>query len=198
MIVPVKALPRAKSRLIEATADADGHAALVRAIRADTIAAAHDAEPVSRVVVIADAPGSYDHDVLVQSRPGLNEALAEASRYAAEHWPGDGVAALVGDLPALTAAELTEALTIAADHRRAFVPDAESTGTTLLTARPGVPLEPRFGAGSAARHAVRAIRLSAGPGLRTDVDTPDDLRRAEQVGLGSHTSAVRCPQASTC
>ena len=114
---------------------------------------------------------------LVQTQPGLNGALRDGAAYARTRWPGDGVAALVGDLPAVRPDELAAALDAAAAHPAAFVPDSPGTGTTLLTARPGHVLEPRFGEGSAARHAAVAARLTAGPGLRHDVDTADDLRR---------------------
>jgi 2-phospho-L-lactate guanylyltransferase len=100
------------------------------------------------------------------------------------------VAALVGDLPALRPEELADALTAAAGHPRAFVPDAEGAGTTLLAVRPGVSLAPAFGAGSAARHGSGAVALDAGPGLRRDVDTAADLQAAADVGLGPATAAV--------
>lgn len=188
MLVPVKALPAAKSRLAGFSADAAAHARLVGAIRDDTLRAARAAAGVARVLRIGDGPG-VEHELL-QQRPGLNAALAEGARHAAAQWPSDGVAALVGDLPALTAAELGTALTAAAEHPRAFVADAEGTGTTLLTATPPAALDPRFGPGSAARHGALAVALDGGPGLRQDVDTADDLRAALLLGVGPRTLAV--------
>ncbi|HEY3630248.1 MAG TPA: 2-phospho-L-lactate guanylyltransferase [Jatrophihabitantaceae bacterium] len=188
VLVPVKALPAAKSRLSGFSADAAAHARLVDAIRGDTLGAARAAAGVTRVVRIGDAQG-VEHELL-QQRPGLNAALAEGARHAAAQWPGDGVAALVGDLPALTAVELAAALTAAAEHPTAFVADADGTGTTLLTATPPATLEPRFGPGSAARHGADAAALVGGAGLRQDVDTPDDLRAALLLGVGPRTLAV--------
>ena len=168
------------------------HADLVEAIRADTLAAARAAASVARVVVVTDQPAGFDADaVLVQTEPGLNPGLAEAAAYAAVHWPDDGVLALVGDLPALHSDELDAALLTAAGHDRSYVPDAAGTGTTLLAVRPGVPLDPQFGVGSAARHASAAATLPAGPGLRADVDTAAELAQARRIGVGVHTSAVR-------
>lgn len=188
VLVPVKALPRAKSRLAGFSRDADSHATLVRAMREDTIRAARGAPNVARVLRIGDRP-SVEHD-LVQERPGLDAAVVEGARHARERWPGDAVAAVVGDLPALTLAELAEALDAAAGHRRAFVADSAGTGTTLLAAAPGTDLEPAFGPGSAARHASRAVSLPAGPGLRQDVDTESDLRAALLLGVGPSTLAA--------
>jgi 2-phospho-L-lactate guanylyltransferase len=188
VVIPAKSLPEAKSRLAPASRDPQAHRLLVEAIRADTTAAAGAADGVARVLVVSDRPAG--DGVLVQSAPGLNAALAEAAEYAVRSWPDDGVAALVGDLPALRPAELTAALACAADYPRTHVPDAAGTGTTLLTARPGVALVPAFGAGSAARHAADSVSLHAGKGLRHDVDTAEDLRAAAELGLGSATAAV--------
>jgi 2-phospho-L-lactate guanylyltransferase len=160
----------------------------VAAIRADTVQAARQAAAVARVILIGDVPG--DGITLVQHSAGLNGALRDGAAYAIERWPDDGVAALVGDLPALRAGELDAALAAAAAHPRGFVADAHGTGTTLLTATPGTALEPRFGSGSARRHATSAAPLPAGPGLRTDVDTLTDLAAAARLGLGAHTAAL--------
>lgn len=187
VLLPVKTLPAAKTRLLPASDSAAAHRRLVEAVQADTLAAARAADGVARVLIVTDRPGLPN--ALVQTRPGLNPALAEAAEHAAEHWPADGVAALVGDLPALRPDELASALAAAIAHPRSFVPDAAGTGTTLLAARPGIALEPAFGPGSAARHGSVAVALDAGPGLRRDVDTADDLRAAAAVGLGPETAA---------
>jgi len=191
VLIPVKSLPEAKSRLTGASADPAAHARLVRAIRADTIAAARAAEGVAHLVLVLDGPGTDESSELtfVQTAPGLNAALAEAADDARTRWPHDAVAALVGDLPALRPEELAAALTAAAAHERAFVVDAAGTGTTLLTAAPGGALLPRFGAGSARRHAGVATALDAAPGLRCDVDTGADLQFATELGVGPATRA---------
>jgi 2-phospho-L-lactate/phosphoenolpyruvate guanylyltransferase len=196
IIVPLKALPAAKSRLAAASPDPQQHATLVEAIRTDTLEAAR---AVGRVLIVVDAPpeaqptdadADGDDLVLVQIGDGLNQAVREARALAAHRWPDDGVAALVGDLPALRPDELRAALTLAAATAHAFVPDSAGTGTTLLTAGPGVDLEPAFGPGSAERHAGFAARLPAGPGLRLDVDTAGDLEQARVLGVGPATRAA--------
>ena len=198
MLLPAKALPGAKSRLLAGfdTAESthEAHAALVLAIRSDTLAAAHRTPGVGRILVIMDRADDDQPDagvhVLVQSEPGLNNALREGAAMAAARWPDDGVAALVGDLPALRPEDLDEALAAAAHHARAYVADAGGTGTTLLTAGPGTELLPEFGAGSAARHARTAATVPAGRGLRQDVDTTEDLAAAAAIGLGPATRAT--------
>lgn len=187
VLVPMRALPGAKRRLAAALPP-HLHGDVVTAIRADTVAAARAAAAVAHVVVIGDEPGPGV--TLVQTAAGLNGALRDGAALARERWPGDGVAALVGDLPALRAEELDAALALAALHPSAFVADNAGTGTTLLTAAPGTVLAPRFGAGSAARHGADAVPLDAGSGLRQDVDTAEDLAQAVRIGVGANTAAV--------
>lgn len=187
VVLPVKTLPAAKTRLLSVSDSPAAHRRLVEAVQADTLAAARAADGVARVLIVTDRAGLPD--ALVQARPGLNPALAEAAAHAAREWPADGVAALVGDLPALQPDELAAALAAAAAHPRSFVPDAAGSGTTLLAACPGIALEPAFGPDSATRHGSVAVALDAGPGLRRDVDTAADLRAAAALGLGPATAA---------
>ena len=69
-----------------------------------------------------------------------------------------------------------------AAHPAALVPDADGTGTVLLTSTTGQP-DPQFGPGSAARHGEHAVRLELDlPGLRRDVDTAaDEYRRMREL-----------------
>jgi 2-phospho-L-lactate guanylyltransferase len=191
VLVPLKSLPTAKSRLAS-TLDPEGqahlHAALVDAMRSDVLHAARTTPQVARVLVISDRAGQGD---VVQRSPGLNGALRDGAAHASARWPQDGIAALVGDLPAVRADELGAALDQAAQHPAAFVPDTAGTGTTLLTARPGCALRPEFGIGSAERHARHAAALGEiGAGLRRDVDTAADLDAALALGVGPATGAL--------
>jgi len=127
-------------------------------------------------------------------RPGSGRATADVGLGPAQDEPGPaGVAVLLGDVPALRTADLTAALRAARAHPRAVVVDAEETGTTLLTARAGVSLEPRFGAGSAAAHrGLGHVDLGLPPGssLRRDVDVPTDLEAVAALGVGPFTRRV--------
>lgn len=195
VLIPVKALPAAKSRLAADPIDPDGHAELVLAMRADTIDAALAAEAVSRVLLVADVAGAQPAagvEEFVQSAPGLNAGLLEAAEHATRRWPGEPIAAVVADLPALRPAELDAALRSAdaLGGSGGFVRDHDGTGTTLLASGPDAAFRPAFGAGSAARHAALVPEIAAGPGLRQDVDTPDDLRRAAELGVGVATSRL--------
>ncbi|WP_207221860.1 2-phospho-L-lactate guanylyltransferase [Agromyces ramosus] len=194
-MIPVKGAPAAKSRLAPAVPH-DARAVLARAFALDTIAAAVGTRSVGRVLVVGDDPSlagdaefvpepggeGVEHGLLPAIRHGIARARADA--------PG-AVAVLLGDLPALRSEELEAALAAAARHPLAFVRDADGTGSTLATASPGVPFEPRFGRESAALHAAAGfVELAASdlPGLTRDVDTVDGLETVLHHGVGDHTA----------
>jgi 2-phospho-L-lactate guanylyltransferase len=200
VVVPAKRLVAAKTRLTPLTAALPaglpaGHRDLVLALLGDTVAAARRSPAVRLVVVVTDEPEAAALATALGAQTvgdepdaGLNAALAHGARQARAR-TGGPVAALSSDLPALRPDELTAALVAAAALPRAFVADAEGSGTTLLAVRDG-ELDPRFGAGSAAAHtASGAVPLDGEwPGLRQDVDTPADLQTACRLGVGPRTT----------
>ncbi|MEV4511452.1 2-phospho-L-lactate guanylyltransferase [Dactylosporangium sp. NPDC049525] len=199
-VVPVKPLSVAKTRLRGAVPQ-PSHPGLVLAMARDTVAAVLACPAVARVVAVCDDP-------LVRAAllaagatclpdtpaDGLNAALTFGARGAG----GAPVVALTADLPAMRPADLAVVLAEAARlGRRVFVPDLEGSGTVLLAAPAGVPLDPHFGPGSAAAHLRSgAARLDGDwPSLRRDVDTAADLDAAADLGLGAHTGEVLCTRA---
>jgi 2-phospho-L-lactate/phosphoenolpyruvate guanylyltransferase len=208
LVVPVKPLAKAKSRLRGAADGGIGepraHARLAMALLRDTIDAVRAAPAVRRLLVVSSDPvvaaelGVFGIDVAPDGPvPGLNPAYERGAALLREQDPAAAVGALQADLPALRPDELDEAVgaalaLFAAGARRAFVADAEGTGTTFLLAAPGVDLDPRFGVGSAGAHERSGARPLTGswPGLRRDVDTAADLREAAALGVGEHTSCA--------
>lgn len=194
LVVPVKRLTVAKSRL--AAFGDDGRRRLALAFAQDVVRAAVACSVVRRVLVVTDdqqaaeALAALGADVQAD-RPdaGLNPALEHGATVLREDDGRLGVATLASDLPALRADDVGGAL--AATAGRAFVADAAGGGTTLLAATAPAALVPAFGPGSAARHRASGARELAGaPGLRRDVDTPDDLAAAVLLGVGPSTAAV--------
>ena len=195
-MVPVKELPVAKTRL--ALPD-EARMALAQAMACDVVRAARACPVVDGVVAVtndaraAAALGPLGACVVPDfADAGLNPALLDGARTARAWWPRAGVAALASDVPCVLPDELAGALGAAAAYARALVADAAGTGTTLLTARPGVDLDPRYGASSRAAHVVAgAVELAgAWPTLRRDVDTPEDLAEAVALGVGPATAAA--------
>jgi 2-phospho-L-lactate guanylyltransferase len=194
VVVPVKALDRAKSRLSTRTAGARRSLALAFAL--DTVAAAIACDEVERVLVVGDdevrdAVTVLGAEWVPDPGDGLNPAVAAG---AAAAGAGGPVAALVGDLPALRPEELGLALSLAEAVERGLVADSAGIGTTLLTRRDGGDLDPRFGVRSRAAHrASGAVELAGPPGalagLRRDVDTEVELWDARRLGVGPATAA---------
>jgi 2-phospho-L-lactate/phosphoenolpyruvate guanylyltransferase len=195
LVVPIKRLDRAKSRLRGSVPAA--HADLVLALLLDTVAAAAGAEGVREVFVVCEDArvppalrGTGVTCVDQRGLPGLNAALSFGAGLLRDRHGADlAVGALQADLAALRPTDLAKALADAAG-RRAYCADRDGTGTTLLLSVPGGPLDPHFGVGSAAAHeASGATAVGAGlDSLRCDVDTAADLAAAADLGLGPRTA----------
>ncbi|MDL5204001.1 2-phospho-L-lactate guanylyltransferase [Streptomyces sp. ALI-76-A] len=198
LVIPVKALARAKSRLSDTAADGL-RPGLALAFAQDTVAAALACAAVKDVAVVTnDALAGRELGALGarivsdEPRGGLNAALAHAADAVRASRPESAVAALNADLPALRPLELARVLDAASEFPRAFLPDAAAIGTTLLTAREGEELRPAFGTDSRSRHrAAGAVELTldAVDSVRQDVDTGADLRAALVLGVGPRTAA---------
>jgi len=198
VLMPVKVLAQAKSRLAELAGPRRGELAL--ALACDTVTAVLGCDEAARVIVITDdqvaGAALAELGALVvpdEPRDGLNAALRHGAGHASSRWPESGTAALSADLPALRPAEIGRALRAASAWPSAFVADAAGDGTTLYTVAPGVAFQPAFGLASRSRHAAGGaaeLRLGDIPGLRRDVDTPADLRGAAALGLGPRSAPL--------
>jgi 2-phospho-L-lactate/phosphoenolpyruvate guanylyltransferase len=199
LILAVKRLAAAKTRLAPMFS-APTREKVVLAMLVDTLSAAARVSSVRRITVVtpddvaAAAAAELGAEVLSDPTPDghpdpLNNAIAAAERVLSGSV--SNIVVLQGDLPALQARELTEAIAAARRHERSFVADRPGTGTAALCAF-GATLDPRFGPDSAAQHRLSgAIELTgAWPGLRCDIDTPDDLAVARRLGMGPSTSRV--------
>lgn len=197
VVVPVKPAAHGKSRL-----DVPGlpRKDLARAIALDTLEAATACDVVAQVVVVTDDAALAREAAMIPAlrfvpegdARGLDAAVASG---VAAIDPGGRMprAALLGDLPALRPADLGEALRAAASVPRAVVPDAEGTGSTLVTAGVGVEWASSFGDGSFARHVAlgcEALKIPDASTLRRDVDTAAQLEAARALGLGPRTAAL--------
>lgn len=199
LVIPLKPLALAKSRLADTAADAL-RPGLALAFAVDTVTAALACAAVRDVAVVTNdelagrelaALGA--RIVPDEPRAGLNAALAHAAAAVRATLPDSAVAALNADLPALRPPELARVLDAAAEFPRAFLPDAAAIGTTLLAVAPGRELLPAFGTDSRARHRASGameLRPTAVDSVRQDVDTGEDLRAALALGVGPRTAAA--------
>jgi 2-phospho-L-lactate guanylyltransferase len=162
-----------------------------RAIALDTIAAAVAVADV--VVVTSDAEvaagaAELGAETVLEDRPNGLESAIRAGLPRADR----PRAVLLGDLPALRPRTLALALDSALEHERAFVPDADGTGTTLVTARTGSGFVHRFGEGSARAHRTSRLvelKLPVTSTLRRDVDLEEHLQSLGER-LGPRTRAA--------
>jgi 2-phospho-L-lactate guanylyltransferase len=144
VLLPVKVLAQAKSRLAQLAGDRRHELAL--ALASDTVSAVVACPEVARVIVVTSDPvagprlSSLGALIIPEAPPvapdgdardargpadggrpnpdgsqrPLNTALLRGATVAAGRWPGTGLAALTADLPALRPAELAVALRAAA------------------------------------------------------------------------------------
>lgn len=199
LVIPVRDPASAKSRLAVGD-DPAAHArraALAAAIALDTVTAARAAREVGEVIVVGTLASALE-GVQVLDDPGYGLLVAVGAGLAAADAAAP-TAVLLGDLPALQPADLDAALVAASEHHWAFVPDAEGTGTTLVTAAAGLPHALRFGEGSAEQHRDAGyveLDVPERSGLRRDIDTPAqlaalaELAAAGAVLLGPRTAAL--------
>lgn len=197
VLIPLKPLHTAKSRLL---LPAEVKQAVVHAMAIDVMEAVLGCPDVREVVLVTREPcwqALSDHPrirVLRDSpRDSMNDALRRGAAVCRREWPGTAIAALTGDLPALSSADLAAALAQASLVGSSFVPDAGGEGTTLLAAPCASRFNPRYGPGSRLRHwhdGAMELEVPRRSGLRQDVDTLDDLALAQAIGVRRHTSAV--------
>ena len=177
MLVPVKRLDGAKSRLAE-TLDAGERAALVSELLAHVLAAVKEAD-VGPVTVVSAEP--LDLDGVPRFDDGglpWNDALAAAMKQVSHERVATVIAA---DLPLLTPGEV-RSFVMATPAYGLAIARARDGGTNAVSMRPPGSMPTHFGdPGSAAVH-ERATCLAGGdahvldlPGLAFDVDTPEDL-----------------------
>jgi 2-phospho-L-lactate guanylyltransferase len=192
--VPVKRFDLAKSRL---QVPAELRRELAEAFLVDTLKAAVNCPLVRTVTVVTDdtraaaaawrlGVGSFTQRT---TDPDLNRDLARYRDSCSGDFP---LAVLLGDLPALTAVELTVALSECLGHLAAFAADRRGHGTTMLYSRRATALRPAFGTGSAQAHRAGGAHqlMQVGLGLSQDVDTLNDLRTTRMTGVGTHTTAA--------
>ncbi|MYW46814.1 2-phospho-L-lactate guanylyltransferase [Streptomyces sp. SID161] len=199
LVIPVKPLTRAKSRLADTAGDGV-RPGLALAFAQDTVGAALACAAVSDVAVVTDDELAGRELAALGARivpdppgGGLNAAVAHGAAAVREMRPGAPVAALNADLPALRPAELSRVLAAAEEFPRAFLADTAERGTTLLAAAGDRALRPAFGIDSRSRHRASGaveLLLAGVDSVRQDVDTGADLRAALALGVGRYTAAA--------
>ena len=180
-IVPLKQGASQKSRLSQSL-DPAQRAALTEALFTRVLAALDACESVSQVVVLSPSdPQRLKVEWVRDEGRGLNEELmALRARFSDRN-----VLVLHADLPFLEADEIKKLLAAAETAGVAIAPDKFDLGTNALALRAEAAVSFSFGADSFAKHHAAAPHASIvkSRGLSHDIDTPDDLRAAMDIGL---------------
>ncbi len=189
VIIAVKNLASAKSRLAQSLTGPERerlvlgmlrHAISVAFSAAGTVAVVSPDPAAKAAAGRAGARFIFDDTPEGHLDP-LNNALRSAAVQLRASSPN--LVVLQADLPVVTNEEFASALASARGYPRSFVADRHGTGTAALFSTDG-DLNPLFGIDSARRHRDSgAVELTGDwPGLRCDVDTPEDLAVARELG----------------
>ena len=201
VVIPVKSLAHAKSRMSEASLPPS---ALASAFLADVLVAVLASSAVHEVIVATGDPEASTIAGVLGARvvddsghEGINAAVTAAARQADA---STRIAVVVSDLPRLTTSALDHVLEAGLAHETSFVADRAGTGTTIWLAASASLMPPAYGEDSRARHsAAGAVDLVAvlGPDFcdhivpaRCDVDTQADLTAPGLPPLGPRTRAL--------
>jgi FO synthase len=207
-LVPLKSLSQAKSRLACVLTPAQ-RAALVEAMARDVLTLLRDHPQIGAVTVVSDdtrvqsIAGEYGADFLVEGEltadhelrePGLN-AVISAAAAGLHHLGAKRLVVLHADVPALCAAELSEAIELqTASGGLVIGTDEPGEGTNLLLFPAGSPPRFAYGADSCRLHqhwaddAGQPVQVIRRPGIALDVDDAHDLQSLlGSTSIGSHT-----------
>ena len=182
MLIPLKRLDDAKSRLADVLTAEERSALMLELLRG--VLAAVDEADLGPITIVSSEPALPDGVAHFDDR-GLawNDALAAAMREVVEP-----IAAVVSaDLPRATAEDI-QALVAATPDRGMAIARALDGGTNAVSMRPPGAIPTHFGEpSSAVVHAQTtataglAARLVDVPGLAFDVDTPADLAELREA-----------------
>ncbi len=199
VIIPVKPLVRAKSRLSPLLAP-EQRMQLAENLLRHVIATARSVPEIAGTLVIsrdskalAIARESGAHTVQESGTPELNNALMRATSVV-RGWRSAAVLVLPADLPLLQPHDVRGVLDLGQDENTVVIAtDERGDGTNALLIRPPGLIPYAYGPGSFQRHMALAreagatVRVYQSEQLMLDIDMPDDLENYYRIsGDGAH------------
>ena len=198
-VIPIKDLVNAKTRLAPALTPEERQG-LFQAMAEDVLAAAANAVGLAGTLVLTNDHSASElakrYGARVDGEPeniGHSEAVERAARLLKEEG-AEGVLTLPADVPLVTPSEIDLMI---AQHPKArpamsIAPDHARRGSNCLVLTPGDLISLHFGHVSFEPHLAEASKAGVVPniiedliGIAIDVDTPEDLARALDVGRDS-------------
>ena len=185
-LVPVKAFARGKSRLAPILDEA-ARAAFARAMFEHVLGALESSAALAGILVVTDGSDVAEvargrgADVLEDTCEGPLGRIVDGGLEALVTRGAAAALVVMGDLPALAAADVRRMVALLDDHDLVIAPDATGEGTGALGLRPTRAMPTCFGrVDSFARHvkAASEARLRAAihksASVAFDVDAPED------------------------
>lgn len=187
VLVPVKPLSRAKSRLAEALTPAE-RANLAEIMLRRTLSVVKSVPQIAGVLVIsrdsyvlALARDMGAHTVQESGAPELNNALMRATRVLSG-WRAGAVLILPADIPLVNAEDIRNIIQLGnRNNSVVIVTDYNQDGTNVLMVRPPGMFSYVYGENSFERHkqlaelAGATVHVYESERLKLDIDTPSDL-----------------------
>lgn len=200
-LVPVKDLSQAKERLSSFLSKAQRYKLAV-AMLDDVLAAVRESSGFERVALVTTDPHARSLAAqmgfeVVEEGSGRGETGAVELAIKVCHKRGaTSLAVIPGDIPLLTAADISQVTQHGRHYDVVIVPSWDSRGTNAILMRPPDALQLRFGSWSFFPHVKQAKRKGLSykvvrlPRVALDVDTPEDLKRFVPHAKGTHSYSV--------
>ncbi len=193
VIIPVKPLANAKSRLASVLSPTQRHE-LAEALMRHTISIVKPITRVAGTLVISRDPKALSiardlgaHTVQESGAPELNHALTRATQVVIG-LRGEAVLILPADLPLVTSDDVLGIIEHGADENSVVIAtDRLLDGTNAMLTRPPGLIEYTYGVGSfqrhvqAARDAGAAVHVYQSERLALDIDMPEDLANYARI-----------------
>jgi 2-phospho-L-lactate/phosphoenolpyruvate guanylyltransferase len=196
VIVPVKPLRRAKSRLSDILTSEEREQLNCHMLK-NTLMALSMVPDIGRVLVVSSDMSAlalareYSARTLLEDgRSKLNTALTRATTLA-QAYTSSGVMILSADLPLINSTELQKFILLAQQAPEVIIaPDRHNVGTNAMIVSPSGLIPYAFGANSfqrhlsLAHHAGARVEVYQSPAFELDIDTPQDLALYRQLEAG--------------
>lgn len=183
VLIPVKSLSRAKSRLSGLLDQPKRKAFMIFMLR-HVLGAVRAAGSDIRAFIVTPDPASLEEirflvaDVIREDEPGQNEALTFAAQRLSPHQP---LLTLSADLPLISPADITRLLSLVRVYDAILIPAKAQTGTNGIFLRKPLVVPYFFGHNSLQSFSETATEIGLNwtnyrsPGTEMDIDTVEDF-----------------------
>jgi 2-phospho-L-lactate guanylyltransferase len=201
ILVPVKDLGRAKQRLASVLPQ-ENRTKLAETMLEDVLDAINDWPEHPPVGIVTSYAPAIElarrlRFEVIEDRDNLgeSEAIAMATRIAVQRGATETMV-IPGDMPLVTAAELSAVYAAAPREGIVLVPASDGRGSNAVLRRPASLIPLHFGNDSfiphrdAARATGKPVVILEFPGIGLDIDTPEDLGALMAAPIRSRTQAL--------